>query len=60
MALSGSMHPQKKIWRYALLSSTNDFNAIGRGKVSEAIPRSLQRILESEINRRPMAPDYQA
>lgn len=54
------LDPERKIWRYALLWITNDFKATQRGKVSKAIPRSLQRVLESEINRRPMAPDYQA
>jgi hypothetical protein len=54
------LDPQNKIWRYAPLWITNDFKATQRGKVSKAIPRSLQRVLESEINRRPMAQDYQA
>jgi hypothetical protein len=36
---------------------TNDFKAARRGKESEAITRSLQKLLESEINRRSMVPE---
>jgi hypothetical protein len=57
MARASSVVPldlQNKIWRYAPLWIANNFRATQGRKVSKAIPRSLQRVFESEINRRPI------